>query len=67
MINIRAVKIEINTSSGLYGAEYEFSDGFNIIRGNNTSGKSSLFQSIIYCLGFEELIGGKNEKTMNLY
>lgn len=64
MINIRAVKIEINTNSGLYGAEYEFSGGFNIIRGNNTSGKSSLFQSIIYCLGFEELIGGKNEKTM---
>jgi hypothetical protein len=64
MINIRAVKIEINTNSGLFGAEYTFEKGFNIIRGNNTSGKSSLFQSILYCLGFEELIGGKNEKTM---
>ncbi|MDE5422120.1 AAA family ATPase [Ancylomarina sp. DW003] len=64
MINIRAIKIEINTNSGLYGAEYSFEKGFNIIRGNNTSGKSSLFQSILYCLGFEELIGGKNEKTM---
>jgi len=64
MINIRAIKIEINTNSGLFGAEYEFEKGFNIIRGNNTSGKSSLFQSILYCLGFEELIGGKNEKTM---
>lgn len=64
MINIRAIKIEINTDSGLFGAEYKFEKGFNIIRGNNTSGKSSLFQSILYCLGFEELIGGKNEKTM---
>lgn len=64
MINIRAIKIEINTNSGLFGAEYTFEKGFNIIRGNNTSGKSSLFQSILYCLGFEELIGGKNEKTM---
>ncbi len=64
MIKINAIKIEVNTSSGLFGAEYEFSEGFNIIRGDNTSGKSSLFQSIIYCLGFEELIGGKNEKTM---
>lgn len=64
MINIRAIKIEINTNSGLFGAEYSFDKGFNIIRGNNTSGKSSLFQSILYCLGFEELIGGKNEKTM---
>ena len=64
MIKINAIKIEVNTDSGLYGAEYEFTKGFNIIRGDNTSGKSSLFQSILYCLGFEELIGGKNEKTM---
>ena len=64
MIKINAIKIEINTDSGLFGAEHKFESGFNIIRGDNTSGKSSLFQSIIYCLGFEELIGGKNEKTM---
>lgn len=64
MIKINAIKIEVNTDSGLFGAEYEFTEGFNIIRGDNTSGKSSLFQSILYCLGFEELIGGKNEKTM---
>ena len=64
MLKIRAIKIEINTADGLYGAEFNFSDGLNIIRGNNTSGKSSLFQSIIYGLGFEELLGGKNEKTM---
>ncbi|MCC9043895.1 hypothetical protein LNQ81_14540 [Myroides sp. M-43] len=64
MLKIRAIKIEINTVDGLYGAEFNFSDGLNIIRGDNTSGKSSLFQSIIYGLGFEELLGGKNEKTM---
>lgn len=64
MLKIRAIKIEINTADGLYGAEFNFTDGLNIIRGNNTSGKSSLFQSIIYGLGFEELLGGKNEKTM---
>lgn len=64
MLKIRAIKIEVNTTDGLFGAEYNFSNGLNIIRGNNTSGKSSLFQSIIYGLGFEELLGGKNEKTM---
>ena len=64
MLKIRALKIEINTTSGLFGAEYKFENGLNIIRGDNTSGKSSLFQSIIYGLGFEELLGGKNEKTM---
>lgn len=64
MLKIRALKIEVNTTSGLYGAEFKFSNGLNIIRGDNSTGKSSLFQSIIYGLGFEELLGGKNEKTM---
>lgn len=64
MLKIRALKIEVNTTSGLYGAEHKFSNGLNIIRGDNSTGKSSLFQSIIYGLGFEELLGGKNEKTM---
>ncbi len=64
MLKIRALKIEVNTTSGLFGAEHKFDNGLNIIRGDNTSGKSSLFQSIIYGLGFEELLGGKNEKTM---
>lgn len=64
MLKIRGLKIEINTTNGLFGTEHKFVDGLNIIRGDNTSGKSSLFQSIIYGLGFEELLGGKNEKTM---
>jgi hypothetical protein len=64
MLKINAIKIEVNTSNGLFGAEYKFTEGLNIIRGNNSTGKSSLFQSIIYGLGFEELLGGKNEKTM---
>ncbi len=64
MIKINRIKIEVNTKDGLYGSFFEFETGLNIIRGNNTSGKSSLFQSIVYCLGFEELLGGKNEKTM---
>jgi len=64
MLKIRAIKIEVNTSNGLFGAEYQFESGLNIIRGNNSTGKSSLFQSILYGLGFEELLGARNEKTM---
>ena len=64
MLKIRALKIEVNTTSGLFGTEYKFTNGLNIIRGDNSTGKSSLFQSVIYALGFEELLGGKNEKTM---
>ncbi|WP_261511693.1 AAA family ATPase [Chryseobacterium paludis] len=64
MLQIKALRLEINTTNGLYGAFFPFESGLNIIRANNTSGKSTIFQSIIYALGFEELIGGKNEKTM---
>jgi len=64
MLKINKIKFDVNTDSGLFGSNYEFSSGLNIIRADNTSGKSSLFQAISYCLGFEEIIGGRNEKTM---
>lgn len=64
MLKIRAIKLEVNTTNGVYGAEIPFADGLNIIRANNTSGKSTLFQAILYGLGMEELLDGQNEKTM---
>ncbi len=65
MLKIKALKITINTDKGVYGTPLlSFSDSLTIIKGFNSTGKSTLFQSIIYCLGLEELIGGKNEKTM---
>ena len=64
MLKINAIKLEINTAQGLYGLDIPFSNGLNIIRGDNTTGKSTIFQSILYALGFEEILGGRNEKTM---
>lgn len=64
MLRIRAIKIEVETTSGLYGTYNQFSNGLNIVRGNNSAGKSTLFQSMLYCLGLEELLGGRSEKTM---
>ncbi|MCD8407103.1 hypothetical protein LNI98_04025 [Tenacibaculum dicentrarchi] len=64
MLKINNIKIDVNTNNGFFGAFHTFKSGLNIIRGDNTSGKSSLFQAIVYALGFEELIGGRFEKTM---
>jgi len=65
MLRINAVKINIHTNKGLFGSPIiPFANGLNIIKGNNSTGKSTIFQSILYGLGLEELIGGKNEKTM---
>ena len=64
MLKIRAVKIEIHTNKSPFVGEYHFQNGLNIIKGRNTAGKSTLFQSILYGLGMEELLGAKGEKTM---
>ncbi|MBB6671261.1 hypothetical protein [Cohnella nanjingensis] len=65
MLRINRLKIEINTSNGLYGFDEEFNGGLNFIASeDNTRGKSSIIASIYYCLGFEEIIGGKGEKVL---
>ena len=63
-IKIRKFRISITTVEGDYGFECSFKEGLNIVRGNNTSGKSTLINAIIYSLGMEEIIGGKGEKTL---
>lgn len=64
MLNIETLFIEAKTNEGLFGAKCEFDKGLNIIRGDNTTGKSTCIQAILYCLGMEELLGAKNQKTM---
>ncbi|MBR6596427.1 MAG: hypothetical protein IKK68_00515 [Paludibacteraceae bacterium] len=63
-MKINAIRISINTPDGEYGAFHNFNNGLNIVRGNNSTGKSTLFQSILYALGFEELLSGRNSETM---
>ncbi|EKF9607292.1 hypothetical protein O1C57_003394, partial [Vibrio cholerae] len=43
---------------------YEFLPGLNIIRGDNSSGKSTLVNSLIYSIGMEELIGSKGPSSL---
>ncbi len=64
MLHIAAIRININTNKGLFGRTITFKKGLNIIRANNTSGKSSLFGAIVYGLGFEELLGSRNERAL---
>jgi len=63
-LRIQKFKISLNTSDGEYGFVCEFKSGLNIIRGNNSSGKSTLVNALIYSLGMEEILGGKGEKTL---
>ncbi|SMF90950.1 hypothetical protein SAMN05661091_5299 [Paenibacillus uliginis N3/975] len=65
MLRIKRLKIEIKTSNGVYGFDNTFTEGLNFIASeDNTCGKSSIIAAIYYCLGFEEIIGGKGEKVL---
>lgn len=63
-MKLRGIKLRIGTAEGEFGFKFEFSRGLTVIRGSNSSGKSTLFNCLLYGLGMEELIGGKGEKVL---
>ena len=63
-MKIRAVKLNITTARGKFGFKFEFSRALTVIRGSNSSGKSTFYNTLIFGLGMEELIGGKGEKVL---
>lgn len=63
-MKIRGVKLRITTERGEFGFKFEFSRGLTVIRGSNSSGKSTFYNTLIYGLGMEEIIGGKGEKML---
>lgn len=46
-----------------YGFEFSFCNGLNIIKGQNSSGKSSVLSCIYYNLGMEQLLGMGTSKS----
>lgn len=70
MFIINRIKVEIlsdksNNISDLYGFDYSFDLGLNIIAGQNSRGKTTINSCIYYGLGMEELLGGKNERALD--
>lgn len=65
MLRINRIKAISRTESGEYGFDYALYAGLNLISSDeNTKGKSSAILAIYYCLGLEEIIGGKGKKTL---
>ncbi len=59
MLRINRLRVEINTSNGVYGIDESFQNGLNFVASlENTCGKSSILAAIYYCLGFEQILGG---------
>ncbi|MBO4491870.1 MAG: AAA family ATPase [Lentisphaeria bacterium] len=61
---IDAVKVFLQTDQGLIKNQFDFKPGLNVIRGNNSSGKSSLISAIYYALGFEIILGKKGAEAL---
>ena len=61
---VRGVKLRAVTEEGDFGFSFAFARNLTIIRAKNSSGKSMLFNSLLYGLGMEELMGGRNEKVL---
>ena len=59
-LRLRKLKLVAVTQDGLYGRNLDFDPGLNIIRADNTAGKSTCTQAIIYALGLEAMLSAKH-------
>lgn len=70
MFKINKLRAEILTDKSediadLYGFDFLFDQGLNIIAGPNSRGKTTINTCIYYALGMEELLGAHNEKALD--
>ncbi len=56
-LRIRHLGLRVVTAEGLFGVNIPFEDGLNILRAENTAGKSTSMMSILYGLGLEGMLG----------
>jgi hypothetical protein len=57
VLQLRHLKIQVMTSGGLFGVEVPFETGLCILHADNTSGKSTCLNSVLYALGLEGMLG----------
>ena len=58
---VRQLRLIAETGAGTFGRELVFPDGLNLIRADNTHGKSTVMQSIIYALGLEAMVDPRHD------
>ena len=56
-MRIKHIRLRAITASRTFGADVAMEKGLNVIRADNTSGKSTCLLGILYCLGLERSLG----------
>jgi hypothetical protein len=64
LLHIIQIQDTILTDNGKFGCVIKFGDGLNVIRADNTSGKSSYLNSLLYALGLEVLLGREGRDAL---
>lgn len=60
-LTLRALHLSVTTPNGPFGALLEFEQGLVILRADNSSGKSTCVQGIIYALGLEGMLSASHD------
>jgi hypothetical protein len=58
---LRALRVSVQTKVGEYGADISFPNGLVVLRAENSAGKSTLVQSIIYAMGLEGMLSASRD------
>lgn len=60
-LRFQRLRLRAVTSDGLYGADVPFSPGLNVLWADNTKGKSTCMQGMLYALGLERMLSPRRE------
>ena len=55
-LRLRHLRLRAVTGEGLFGADIPLADGLMVLRADNSRGKSTAVQSVLYALGLERMI-----------
>lgn len=58
---LRHLRLRTETLAGTYGADIPFETGLNVLWADNTMGKSTCLQAVIYALGLERMLSSRRE------
>ena len=60
-LRIRKLRLSAVTTDGVYGADIPFASGLTVLWADNTKGKSTCMQGMLYALGLERMLSPRRE------